>query len=114
MERALKKRSMGVRKNDVVVVISGADKGKRGKVLEAIPAEGRVVVEKINIVKKHKKPDYKQRQGGIIEREAKIDVSNVQLYCSKCDRPVRVGVKKLEDGKKIRVCRKCGEMMDLA
>jgi large subunit ribosomal protein L24 len=108
-----KKRAMSIRKNDVVVVISGADKGKRGKVVEAIPSEGRVIVEKVNMVKKSQRPTHKQREGGIIEREAKIDVSNVQLYCSKCAKPVRIGSKTLEDGKKVRVCRKCGEMMDV-
>ncbi|MDH5510110.1 MAG: 50S ribosomal protein L24 [Nitrospinota bacterium] len=113
MERSLKKRPISVKKNDVVVVIAGADKGKKGKVLEVIPSEGRVIVEKVNIVKRHQRPTQQQRQGGIIEREAKIDASNVQLFCSKCDKPVRFGHQRLEDGKKVRVCRKCGEMMDV-
>ncbi|MDH5476811.1 MAG: 50S ribosomal protein L24 [Nitrospinota bacterium] len=113
MERSIKNRTMNVKKNDVVVVISGADKGKKGKVLEAIPSEGRVIVEKVNIVKRHQRPTQQQRQGGIIEKEAKIDASNVQPFCTKCEKPVRIGHKKLEDGKKVRICRKCGEMMDL-
>lgn len=104
---------MSVRKDDVVVVTAGADKGKRGRVIESFPEEGRIRVEKVNMVKKHQKPTQRQRQGGIIEKEAKIQVSNVQIYCSKCDKPVRVAHKKLEDGKKVRVCRKCGEMLDV-
>jgi large subunit ribosomal protein L24 len=104
---------MPLKKDDVVVVITGADKGKRGRIIEAFPDEGRVRVEKVNLVKKHQKPTQRQRQGGIIEMEAKIQVSNVQIYCSKCDKPVRVGHKKLEDGKKVRICRKCGEMLDV-
>ena len=112
MQRSEKKRTMHVKKGDLVVVVSGADKGKRGKVLEAIPSEGRVVVEKVNIVKRHQRPTQTQREGGIIEREAKIDSSNVQPFCAKCSKPVRLGRKVLEDGKKVRICRKCGEMMD--
>ena len=104
---------MPVKKDDVVVVTTGADKGKRGRVLEAFPDEGRITVEKVNMVKKHQKPTQRQRQGGIIEKEAKIQVSNVQIYCAKCDKPVRVAHKRLEDGKKVRICRKCGEMLDV-
>ena len=113
MAAEVKKRSMSLKKNDVVMVISGADKGKKGKVLEVIRSEGRVIVEKVNVVKRHQRPTHQQKQGGIIEREAKIDASNVQMFCAKCDKPVRIGRKKLEDGKKVRVCRKCGEMMDV-
>lgn len=102
-----------IKKDDVVVVISGADKGKKGRVIEAIPAEGRVVVEKVNVIKRHQRPDPRNRQGGIIEREHKIDASNVQIFCPKCDKPVRIGHKRLEDGKKVRICRKCGEMFDI-
>ena len=114
MERSVKKRPLSVRKNDVVVVISGSDKGKKGKILEVLPSEGRVIVEKVNIVKRHQKPTQQQRQGGIIEKEAKIDASNVQPFCPKCGKPVRIGHKLLENGKKVRVCRKCDEMLDLS
>jgi len=103
-----------VKKDDVVVVIAGAEKGKRGKIIEAFPTENRVMVEKVNVVKRHQRPTQKQRQGGIIEREAKINASNVQIYCSKCDGPVRIGSKRLETGKRARVCKKCGEMLDIA
>ncbi len=112
MGKGLRAR-MQIKKSDIVVVISGADKGKRGKVIEAIPSEDRVIVEKVNIIKRHQRPTQRQRQGGIIEREGKVHFSNVQIYCSRCDKPVRIGCKMLEDGKKVRVCRKCGEMLDV-
>lgn len=112
MSEAARKK-MRIKKGDIVVVIAGSEKGKRGKVIEAIPSEGRVIVEKVNIIKKHQRPTQQQRQGGIIEREGKLSASNVQIFCPKCDKPVKVGVKKLEDGKKVRICRKCGEMLDL-
>ncbi len=105
--------NMNIRKNDIVVVIAGADKGKKGRVIEAIPSEGRVTVEKVNIVKRHQRPTQTQRQGGIIEREGKIEGSNVMIFCSKCNKAVRIGRKILEDGKKVRICKKCGEMLDL-
>ena len=108
-----RKASMSIKKNDIVVVISGAEKGKKGRVIEAIPSQNRVVVEKVNIVKRHQRPTQQQRQGGIIEKEAKISRSNVQIYCPKCDRPARTRSKRLEDGKKARVCARCGEMMDI-
>ncbi|VAX23097.1 LSU ribosomal protein L24p (L26e) [hydrothermal vent metagenome] len=106
------RNKMKIKKDDVVVVIAGADKGKKGRVIEAIPGEGRVIVEKVNIVKRHQRPTPQQRQGGIIEREAKFAASNVAIFCSKCDKAVRIGAKILEDGTKVRVCRKCGEMLD--
>ncbi|VAX17811.1 LSU ribosomal protein L24p (L26e) [hydrothermal vent metagenome] len=104
---------MFIKKDDIVVVTAGADKGKKGRVIGAIPSENRVIIEKVNIVKKHQRPTQQQRQGGIIEKEAKINASNVRIYCSKCDKPVRVGYKILEDRKKVRVCRKCDEMIDI-
>ena len=107
------KSSMNIKKNDIVSVIAGADKGKKGRVIEALPAENRVIVEKVNMIKRHQRPTQQQRQGGIIEREAKINRSNVQMFCTKCDKPVRIGHKRLENGKKARVCKKCGEMFDL-
>ena len=105
---------MRIRKSDIVQVIAGADKGKKGRVIEAYPQDGKVMVEKVNVVKRHQRPTQNQRQGGIIEREAKIEVSNVQMFCSKCDKPVRMGHKRLEDGKNARICRKCGEMFDVS
>jgi large subunit ribosomal protein L24 len=103
-----------VRKGDTVVVVAGKERGKKGKVLRVIPEKSRVVVERINMVKKHQKPTQKLRQGGIIEREGAIHLSNVMLVDPNRDRPTRVGMKALSDGKKVRVARKSGEMLDKA
>jgi large subunit ribosomal protein L24 len=105
--------SLKVRKDDVVEVRSGKDRGRRGKVLSVLPKEGKVVVEKVNVVKRHQRPNQKVRQGGIIEKEKGIRVANVMVVCSKCDKPVRVSKKRLENGKNVRTCRKCGEVLDL-
>ena len=98
-----------IRKDDFVEVITGRDKGKRGKVLRVHTDEGRIVVEKINLIKRHTRPSRITQQGGIIEREGKIHASDVMLICTRCDRPVRIGKKLLENGKKVRVCQKCGD-----
>jgi len=98
-----------IHKDDFVEVITGRDKGKRGKVLRVHMDQGRIVVEKINMIKRHTRPGRITQQGGIIEREGKIHTSNVMLVCTRCDRPVRIGKKMLEDGKKVRVCRRCGD-----
>lgn len=95
-----------VKTNDTVIVISGDDKGKKGKVLEVSPKEGKVIVEGANIVKKHVKPRPPQEAGGIVEAEGPMYASKVQLYCSKCGKATRAA-HKIEDGKKIRVCAKC-------
>jgi large subunit ribosomal protein L24 len=101
--------SSAVTKNDSVVVISGDDKGKRGKVLKIFPDKGKIIVEKVNLVKKHVKSKGPNTPGGIIEKEAAINTSNVLLYCSKCDRGVRISFQTLEDGTKERICTICGE-----
>ena len=98
---------MNIKKNDTVVVLSGKDKGVKGKVLVAMPAENKVVVEKVNVATCHTKPRKQGDQGGIVKRETPIRSCKVALYCPKCDKGGRVGFK-VEDGKKIRVCRKCG------
>ena len=98
-----------VRKNDTVIVISGKDKGKTGEVLKVIPKTGRVIVKGVNIVKKHQKPNKQNMQGGIIEMEAAINSSKVMLFCEKCKKATRISHKLLEDGAKVRVCKKCGE-----
>lgn len=103
---------LAVKKSDQVEVIAGKDKGKRGKVLRVLPKLDKVLVEKINFVKRHTKPGRMSQQGGIVERENPLHVSNVQLICTKCDRPVRVGRTQLADGRRVRVCRECGETMD--
>jgi len=101
-----------IRKNDKVVVRSGKEKGKIGTVLKVDSERGRVVVEKVNVVKRHSKPGGSNAQGGIIEKEAPVHLSNVMLVCTKCAEPSRVGKKRLEDGSKVRVCKKCGEFID--
>jgi len=111
-KRAL--RTWHVRKDDFVEVIAGRDRGKRGKVLRVHTGEGRLVVEKIHMIKRHMRPSRLTQQGGIIEREGKIHVSNVMVVCTRCDRAVRVGKKRLENGKKVRVCRKCGDVVGQA
>ena len=103
-----------VRKGDTVIVVAGKERGKKGKVLRVIPEKGRVVVERINMIKKHQRPTQKIRQGGIIEREGAIHLSNVMLVDPASDKPTRVGMKALSDGKKLRVARRSGEMLDKA
>ena len=103
---------MKIRKNDLVMVISGKDRGKKGKVRYAFPKEGQVIVEGINMIKRHTRARAMTRQAGIIEREAPLQVSKVMLICSKCNRPTRVGSRFLEEGKKVRVCSRCHEVID--
>lgn len=103
---------MKIRKNDTVQVMAGKDIGKRGKVRFAYPKKNRVIVEGINFIKKHSRARAQVRQAGIIDLEAPIDVSNVMLLCGKCNRPTRVGFTFLEDGRKVRFCRKCREVID--
>jgi len=104
-------KSYHVKKNDTVQVIAGKDKGKTGKVLSINKKKDRLIVEKVNIIKRHVKPGQKTK-GGIMERESTIAVTNVMVYCEKCSKPVRLGNRLLEDGKKVRFCRKCGEVLD--
>lgn len=101
------KQKIHVKKGDMVMVITGKDAGKKGKVLEVFAKKGRVVVEKINIVKRHTKPTQSLPQGGILEKEAPIASSNVMLYCTECNNVTRVSMKETEAGK-VRVCKKCG------
>jgi large subunit ribosomal protein L24 len=101
-----------IKKDDKVKVITGKDKGKIGKVLKVINKKNRILVENINMVKRHSRPSAKNKQGGIVEGEAAIHWSNVMLMCNKCITPVRMITQRLEDGKKIRVCRKCSEAID--
>jgi large subunit ribosomal protein L24 len=103
-----------VRKGDTVMVVAGKERGKKGKVLRVIPEKGRVVVERVNMIKKHQRPTQKVRQGGIIEREGSIHLSNVMLLDPNSDKPTRVGMRALTDGKKVRVARRSGEMLDRA
>ncbi|MBM4331302.1 MAG: 50S ribosomal protein L24 [Deltaproteobacteria bacterium] len=101
-----------VRKNDIVKVIAGKEKGKSGKILKVLPKKNRVLVEKVNFIKRHSRPTGRTRQGGIIQKEAPIHVSNVLLLCPKCNQGVRTGMRELENGKKNLVCKKCGELIE--
>jgi large subunit ribosomal protein L24 len=102
-----------IRKNDNVVVIAGRDRGKRGRVLRVVPQKGRVVVEGVNFIKRHTRPNpQKNVKGGIVEREAALAVSNVQLVCPECSNPTRVGKQLLDDGRRVRICRKCKGVVD--
>ncbi len=103
---------MNIRKNDTVVVIAGKDRGKKGRVRFAYPKDERLLVEGINFIKKHSRARGVVRQAGIIEREAPIHVSSVMLLCSKCNHPARVGFRFLTDGRRVRVCHSCGEVID--
>lgn len=100
-----------IKKGDEVLVITGKAKGKRGKVQQVFPDEGRVIVEGVNIVKRHTRPNRQVMQGGIIEKAAPIHVSNVMIWCEKCNAPRRINHKE-ENGKKVRVCNKCGTSFD--
>ncbi|MBV8362182.1 MAG: 50S ribosomal protein L24 [Deltaproteobacteria bacterium] len=100
-----------VRKNDTVMVITGRDRGKSGKVLRVLPAWGRVIVERLNMVKRHTKPRGAASPGGIVEKEAPLDISNVMVLCDRCNAPVRVGLKLAANGSKSRICRRCGDVV---
>jgi len=103
---------MKIRKNDSVIVIIGKDSGKKGKVRRVIPKKGRVLIEGINMIKRHARASGAARQAGIIEMEAPINISNVMLVCNKCSKPVRIGYSMQSDGRRARICRSCGELID--
>lgn len=103
---------MKIKKNDTVLVITGKDRGKKGKVRRALPKDDRVVVEGLNMIKRHSRARRAARQAGIVELEAPMHVSNVMLICDKCKKPAKVGFKNLEDGRKVRICRACDEPID--
>ena len=111
--RAMSSIQTPIRKNDNVVVIAGKDRGKRGRVLRLVPGKNRLIVEGVNFVKKHTRPNPRQNvKGGIVEREAPFHVSNVQLVCPECGAPTRIGRRLLGDGRKVRICRKCDGVVD--
>jgi len=103
---------MKIRKNDTVLVLGGKDKGKTGKVRSADPKHEKLMIEGINFIKRHTRATGQVRQAGIIEREEPVSVSSVSLICGKCNKATRVGYRKLEDGKKVRVCHRCNEVID--
>jgi large subunit ribosomal protein L24 len=106
------KIKLKTKKDDFVSIITGKDRGKRGKVLRVFPKEQKVIVEKINMVKRHTKPRKMGEPSGIIEKEAKIHISNVMPICTRCDKPVRIGIKQLAEGDKVRCCKSCGDPID--
>jgi large subunit ribosomal protein L24 len=107
----MKKSSFHVKKKDLVTVVAGKEKGKSGRILSVLPKKDRIIVEKVNMIKRHTRPNAKQRQGGIVEREGPIHISNVMLVCTKCNKPTRLASRVLDEGKRVRVCKKCGEII---
>ncbi len=103
---------LGIRKEDTVYVTAGKFRGRRGRVLKVEGGKEKVLIEKINVIKKHMKPNKTYSQGGIIEKEAPIHLSNVMLVCPKCGKPTKIGIAVLESGKKHRTCKKCKEVID--
>ena len=103
---------MRIKRGDTVQVITGKDRGKTGKVLQVYPDKHRVLVESVNFIMRHTRQTRSNVQGGVIQKEAPVDASNVVLLCSRCGQPTRVARKRLDDGRTMRVCKKCGEMMD--
>ncbi len=103
--------NINLKKGDTVVVTVGKDRGKRGKILQLVDDRKKALVEKVNLIKRHTRQDA-QGGGGIIEKEAPIHISNINYLCVKCDAPVRISKKILEDGRKVRACSKCGEIVD--
>ena len=101
-----------IKKNDLVMVTNGREKGKSGRVLKVLPEKERVIIEKINFIKRHSRPHGQQKRGGILEKEAPLHISNVMLLCEKCNKPVRIGHRRHEGVKKARFCKKCGEIFD--
>jgi len=108
----VRKKHPLLKKDDKVIVLTGKEKGRIGSVLNVDVEKGRAIIEKINMVKRHTRPGGKNSQGGIIEKEASIHLSNLMLVCNKCAEPARIGKRILEDGSKVRVCKKCDELLD--
>ena len=103
---------MLIKKNDTVMVISGKENGKRGRVIAVYPTANRLLIEKLNMIKRHTRPNQQLRQGGIVEKESPISASNVKLICSKCDKPTTVSRKAQGEGARVRVCKTCNETID--
>ncbi|MGH7934438.1 MAG: 50S ribosomal protein L24 [Candidatus Binataceae bacterium] len=102
-------RKCRLKKNDIVMVVAGRERGKTGKVLRVLRERRRVVIERLNVVKRHSRPSGPASPGGIVEKEAPIEISNVMIMCDRCNAPVRMGVKIEAGGDKTRICRRCGE-----
>jgi large subunit ribosomal protein L24 len=113
MPEARRAAGLHIRRNDSVVVLAGKSKGRTGRVLRVFPAEGRAIVEGVNFIRKHTKANpQKNIKGGILEREAPLDASNLMVVCAECGKPARIGRRVLDDGKKVRVCRRCDGILD--
>jgi len=107
---------MRVKRGDIVKVLSGADRGKTGKILKVFPEKGRVVVEGTTLIKRHSRPSQRNPKGGIVQRERSMAISNVRLVCPKCSQPTRIGTRRSEKSEighsdRVRICKKCGEMI---
>ncbi|MGD0281354.1 MAG: 50S ribosomal protein L24 [Dissulfurispiraceae bacterium] len=103
---------LGIKKGDIALVMTGKNKGKKGRILSVSPAAAKITIEGINIIKRHTKPNKTYSQGGIIEKEGPIHISNVMFVCPKCSKPTRIGNTVLDGGKKLRTCKKCKEVLD--
>jgi large subunit ribosomal protein L24 len=103
---------MHVHREDTVLILTGKDRGKKGRVIRLFTKAEKALVEKINMVKRHTRPTQQMPQGGILEKEAPVAISNLQVVCGKCQKPTRVAHKVLANGQKVRACKKCGEIMD--
>jgi len=103
---------MSIKKNDQVKILAGREVGKQGKVLKVFPQTQRAIVEGLNFIKKAERPSQKMAQGGIVEKEAPLHVSNLQVICKHCNKPTRTGRKRIEDGSVVRICKKCGEVLE--
>ena len=105
-------KSFFARRDDTVLILSGEDRGKQGKVLKVFPKQQRVIIEGVNFIKRHTRPTQKNPKGGIVEKEGSISFSNVMVVCSKCGEPTRVGAKIIADGSRVRTCKRCREMIE--
>ena len=103
---------INLKKGDNVLVISGEGKGKKGKIVDIFPQKNQTIIEGVNFLKKHAKPTQKVPQGGVIKQEGSIHTSNVRLICNKCNKPTSIKREKIKEGKKVRICKKCGEIID--
>jgi len=108
----MEKIKIRIKKDDKVKVMTGKDKGKIGKVLKVVKKTNRVIVENINVVKVHQRPTQANPQGGIVEKTMPLNISNLMIMCNSCVKPTRIGLKQLEDGKRVRICKKCNQQID--
>jgi large subunit ribosomal protein L24 len=107
------RRGVHVKKNDTVMVLAGKDRGRQARVLRVFPVKGRAIVEGVNFMRKHTRANPQRNiKGGILEREASVDASNLMVVCGECGKPARLGHRRLDDGKKVRVCRRCNGILD--